>query len=233
MAISIYDMDRTITRAGTWGPWLRFWLLRHAPWRVLLLPGVAIVAVLYGRGRIGRGTLKAWAHRLLMGGRLRRLHVATAAKAYAAQVVQSGCFPAALSHIADDRAAGRRLVLATASNAYYAQAIGAALGFDAVISTPSAHDGEWLGWQLGGDNCYGEAKAAAVAAWLAAHGEPDESLRFHSDHHSDLPVFTLVAARGGEAVPVNPTPQLRAAAAEQGWPCLTWGEVKSSLFEHA
>ena len=38
MTINIYDMDRTITRGGTWTPWLLFWVRREAPWRVVLVP---------------------------------------------------------------------------------------------------------------------------------------------------------------------------------------------------
>lgn len=233
MTISIYDMDRTITRGGTWGQWLRFWLLRQAPWRVLLLPGLAVAGILFGQGAIDRGTLKAWAQRLLMGRRVSRARVASEASVFAAQILDSGCFPAALAQIALDRAAGHRLVLATASNAFYASAIGAALGFDVVIATPARLEGDRLDWRLGGDNCYGEAKAAAVKDWLEAHAAADERLRFYSDHHSDLPVFELVAARGGDAVPINPTPRLRSEAAARGWPCLDWGEVETSLFERA
>lgn len=233
MAISIYDMDRTITRGGTWGPWLRFWLRAHAPWRALLLPALAVPAFLYGQGAISRGQLKAWAHRIVMGKRVARVRVEAAAADYARMVVAEGCFEGALAQIAADRAAGRRLVLATASNAYYAEAIGAALGFDAVIATPPRWEGEWLDWRLGGENCYGEAKRVRVAAWLSAHATADEAVRFYSDHHSDAPVFALVADAGGEAVVANGTAALRAMADEKGWPQMVWGQPRSSWFERA
>lgn len=223
MAVSVYDMDRTITRGGTWGGWLRFWLRREAPWRMIMLPLVGVAALAYGLGLIERGMLKAWVHRLLMGGRVLRYRVARVAEDYARLVVAHGCFDGALAQIERDRSEGRRLVLATASNAYYAEAIGAALGFDAVVATPSRLDGDWLDWRLGGANNYGAEKASRLKGVLGADG------RFYSDHHSDLPVFEMA----GEAVAVNPTEPLRAVALRRGWRILDWGVVEKSLFERA
>lgn len=225
--MSVYDMDRTITRGGTWGGWLRFWLREQAPWRVVLLPLVGPAAAAYGLGLIGRGDLKAFVHLLLMGRRVARGRVAAAAAAYARKVVADGCFAAALAQIADDRAAGRRLVLATASNAYYADAIGAALGFDVVVATPSGFAGDWLDWRLGGANNYGVEKV------LRLRGVLEGPARFYSDHHSDLPVFEMVVAAGGEAFAINPTPKLRAVAANKGWGVIDWGVVEPSWFERA
>ncbi len=233
MAISIYDMDRTITRGGTWGPWLHFWVRRQARWRIMLLPFLGLAAAAYGLKLIDRGALKAAAHRVLMGRRVSRAAVEAAAADYARAVVATGCFEAALEQIAADRATGRRLVLATASNAYYAEAIGALLGFDAVLATPSRWTGGKLDWRLGGANCYGAAKRERVAAWLDAHGGQSEALRFHSDHHSDGPVFWLVVERGGEAVATNPTIELAALAQKNGWPQVNWGQPRESLFERA
>jgi phosphoserine phosphatase len=221
MAMSVYDMDRTITRGGTWGGWLRFWLRREAPWRVLLLPLTGLAGAAYGLGLVGRGDLKAFVHLLVMGRRVARARVEAAAAAYARAVVADGCFEAALAQIAADKASGRRLVLATASNAYYADAIGAALGFDAVVATPSRYVGDWLDWRLGGANNYGAEKARRLSAVIAGPA------RFYSDHHSDAPVFEMVEER----VAVNPTTALRALALKEGWTVLDWGVVEPSLFE--
>ncbi|GGI70877.1 hypothetical protein GCM10007973_04800 [Polymorphobacter multimanifer] len=233
MAISIYDMDRTITRGGTWGPWLRFWLRRHAPWRIVLLPLLGLAGAAYATRIIDRGALKATAHRLLMGRRLPRSLVMAAAADYADKVVANGCFEAALEQIAADRAAGCQLVLATASNAYYAEAIGTRLGFDAVIATPSRWIDNQLDWRLGDANCYGQEKRKRVAAWLDQNAKVGDPLRFHSDHQSDAPVFLLVSARGGKAFATNATAELTALAQKNGWPQVIWGQPRKSLFERA
>ena len=231
VSISIYDMDRTITRGGSWVPWLVFWVRREAPWRVVMLPLLGLAMAGYGLKLIDRGQLKALGHRLLMGRRVARARVEAAAAAYAAQVLADGVFPGALAAIAADRAAGAVMVLATASNAYYVEAIAQRLGFDVVIATPSRWDGDTLSWRLGGDNCYGIAKDARVAAWLAGVG--GGVFTFTSDHESDLPVFERALAGGGAVRVANPSPRLRAIAVARGWPVVDWGAVHKSLWERA
>lgn len=233
MTISIYDMDRTLTRRGTFVPWLAFWLRTEAPWRVMLLPLLAVPALAYGLGWIDRGALKAAVHRIVMGNSVPRARVAAAAAAFADQVVATELFPGALTALAADCAAGNRLVIATASNACYADAIGAKLGVEAVIATASTWAGDTLRARLGSANCYGAAKTQLILEWLAANGAAGAAWRFHSDHVSDLPSFEAALASGGAAVAVNPSPALRAEAIRRRWPILDWGVPEPSLLERA
>lgn len=231
--ISIYDMDRTVTRRGTWTPWLVFWARREAPWRLLLAPLLGLALAGYALKLIDRARLKEWGHRLLMGRFVARDRLVAAAEAYAARVIADDVFPGALTQIAADRAAGERLVLATASNEYYVRAIAARLGIDDVIATASRWHDDRLHHRLGGDNCYGEAKRLLVEGWLARHGLGGATLRFHSDHVSDLPLFELAVASGGEAVAANPSPALRQLAVARGWRIVDWGRPAPSFFERA
>lgn len=232
MTISIYDMDRTLTRKGTWTAWLRFWLRTEAPWRAMLLPALLVPVAAFETGLIDRGRLKTWAQRIVMG-RPRRARVDRAAAAFAAHVVAVDVFPAARAAIAADRAAGRRVVLATASNAYYAEAIGTALGITDVIATLLQWEAGRLAAKLAGPNCYGAGKAEMVAAWLDAEGLGKAEWRFQSDHISDLPVFEMALASGGAAIAVNPSAGLRAEALRRGWRVIDWGVPEPSLLEHA
>ena len=233
MIISIYDMDRTITRRGTWLPWLLFWLRTEAPWRVVLLPLLGLAGVGYGLRLIDRGRLKSLGQRLVMGASVPRARVAAAAAAFADQVIADDVFADAIVTFAAARATGQTLVLATASNRYYVDAIAARLGFDAVIATRSRWRGDTLLPGFDGVNCYGEAKRAMVDAWLADHGAAAAALRFYSDHLSDLPTFEMIEARGGIAVAVNPSPPLRAEAGRRGWDIVDWGTIEKSWFERA
>ena len=233
MTISIYDMDRTITRGGTWTPWLKFWARREAPWRLLLLPLLGVALAAYVLKLINRAGLKEWGHRLLMGRRIQRKRLVAAARAYAEQVVATGLFPGALVQLEADRAAGRRLVLATASNEYYVRAIADRLGIDDVIATASRWVDDRLHHRLGGDNCYGDSKRVLVEAWLAREGLAGEPLRFYSDHVSDVPVFELAIESGGEPVAANPSTKLRVLARARGWRIVDWGTPKRSWFERA
>ncbi len=233
MTISIFDMDRTITRGGTWVPWLVFWARREAPWRLLLAPLLGAALLGYAAGAISRARLKELGHRLLMGRNVARSRLAAAADAYAARVIAHNVFPGALEQIAADRAAGNRLVVATASNEFYVRAIADRLGIDDVIATPSRWEDDRLHHRLGGDNCYGAAKRALVAAWLRREGLEGQPLCFYSDHISDLPLFELAVASGGEAVATNASPALRQLARDRGWRIVDWGAQLRSLFERA
>lgn len=233
MTISIYDMDRTITRGGTWTPWLLFWARREAPWRLLLAPLLALALAAYALKMISRARLKEHGHRLLMGRHIARPRLLAAAEAYAEEVIATNVFPAALAQLAADRAEGRRSVLATASNEYYVRAIAGRLGIDDVIATASRWDEDRLHHRLGGDNCYGETKRVLVEAWLQREALNGEPVRFYSDHVSDQPVFELAEASGGEAIATNPSPALRTLAATRGWTIVDWGVPKNSIFERA
>lgn len=233
MPLSIYDMDRTITRRGTWTPWLLFWARREAPWRLLLLPLLGLALMAYALKIVERGRLKEWGHRLLMGGTVSRARLVAAADLFAVQILQNDVFPAALAQIAADRADGRRLVIATASNEYYVRAIAARLGVDDVVATASTWVEDRLHHRLGSDNCYGDAKRVLVHNWLVKAGLGREPVRFYSDHISDVPMFELAEASGGEAVAANPSAALRHLAQQRGWRIVDWGEPVKSLFERA
>lgn len=227
--LSIFDLDRTITRIGTWTPWLEMWVVRTGRWRFALLPLLALAALAFALGLITRGRLKEIAQRLAMGAGVARAAVDAAAAEYASDVLSANFFPGALAQIAADRAEGRRIVIATASNDFYARAIAARLGIDDVIATETVWDGDILRPRLAGANCYGAAKLARVESWLAAHGLGGAPIRFYSDHISDLPLFE----RATERVATTPSARLRALARARGWRIVDWGTPKASLFERA
>lgn len=217
--LSIFDMDRTITRSGTWSPWLLFWAAREAPWRLALLPLAALLGAAYLAKAVPRARLKELNQRLLMGDAVPRARVEAAARAFAQRLLARGVFPQAVVRIAAERAAGRRIVLATASCEFYVRAIADALGGADVIATRSLWDGDVLRARLDGPNCYGQAKRDMVEAWLAREGLGLAPIRFFSDHVSDVPMFE----RADEQVVTTPSPKLRAVAQSRGWPIVDWG----------
>ncbi len=216
--LSIFDMDRTITRTGTYTPWLLFWARREAPWRLALLPVSALFGGAYLARLVTRGRLKELNHRLLMGGAANRATVERRAAEFAARTVERNVFAGALARLAAERADGRRIVLATASYDFYARAIAASLGIADVIATGSVWDGDRLRPRLAGENCYGAAKRRMVEAWLAAEGLTGAPMRFFSDHVSDTPCFELA----DEQVATTPSPKLRALARARGWTIVDW-----------
>ena len=220
--IAIYDLDRTITRAPTWTPFLLHAVLRHTPWRLTLLPVVLGAAGLKGLGLIHRDRLKQVMHRAALG----TLSPARAELLAAAWLVHFG--PAqirrkARAQIAADRAAGYRIVVATAAYRFYAEAIARDVGADAVIATATARDARGhLLPRIEGGNCYGPAKRAMIESWLAAEGidRAAAHVRVYSDHVSDVPSFDWA----DEAIAVNPHAALRRVATARGWPVVDWND---------
>jgi len=220
--IAIYDLDRTITRAPTWTPFLLHAVLRHAPWRLALLPVVLGAAGLKGLGLIHRDRLKQVMHRAALG----TLSPARAERLGAAWLVRFG--PAqirrkARAQSAADRAAGYRIVVATAAYRFYAEAIARDVGADAVIATATALDARGhLLPRIEGGNCYGPAKRAMIESWLAAEGidRAAAHVRVYSDHVSDVPSFDWA----DEAIAVNPHAALRRVATARGWPVVDWND---------
>jgi HAD superfamily hydrolase (TIGR01490 family) len=219
--LAIYDMDRTVTRIGTYTPFLLHCALRRAPWRLLLLPLVALSMIAYGLGLIDRARLKEINHNLLLGSRIHPRHLTPMVESFAEKQVRSNIRPGARKAIARDKSQGRRLVLATASYRLYADAIAERLGFDDVIGTGSVIGlDERVHAKISGENAYGPAKLRMIAEWVKKSGlEGHGHVRFYSDHVSDRPAFEW----SNEPVAVNPDRKLRRLASERGWAIEDWG----------
>jgi HAD superfamily hydrolase (TIGR01490 family) len=216
--LAIYDMDKTITHAPTWTPFLIHSARSGAPWRLALVPVAAFAAMGYVARLMSRGRLM---QRMMLGKSMSPEQERRAATAFADRVTKDGVFAAALRQIEADRAAGYRLVMATASYRFYVEAIAERLGFDAVIGTESLRDanGHLLAG-IDGENCYGPAKLAMIEAWMAREGIAcaDAHVRFYSDHVSDAPTF----AWADEPFAVNAHGPLRLLAKAKGWPMPDW-----------
>jgi HAD superfamily hydrolase (TIGR01490 family) len=219
--IAIYDMDRTITRTGTYTPFLIHAALARAPWRLLLLPFALLAMLGYALKLYTRARLKEINQHLLLGYEIGRADLESVTASFAERVMRLNILPGALRQIEEDRAAGRRLVLATASYRLYVEAIAARLRFDDVIATNSI-----LGLdarvtaKIDGENCYGPAKLRMIEAWFNAAGidRSKAHIRFYSDHASDAPVMDWA----DEAFATTPSPRMRALAAKRGWPVVDW-----------
>ncbi|WP_257543552.1 HAD family phosphatase [Sphingopyxis sp. DBS4] len=224
--VAMYDMDRTITRSGTYSGFLMHVARRRQPWRLLLLPLVGLVGAGYALRLIDRSRLKAINLRLLVGKRFRRSEIAPLAESYADKVIARGLHAAALDQIAADRAAGYRLLLATASFHLYVDAIARRLGIDDVLATrlDEADGGDHVHARLAGDNCYGEAKFARISDWLAANDITRDQayIRAYSDHVSDHPMLHFA----NEAVATTPSRKLKKLAPTMGWQVVDWRKKK-------
>jgi HAD superfamily phosphoserine phosphatase-like hydrolase len=218
--LAIYDMDKTVTRRPTYGAFLWHAMWRLAPWRAVLAPLSLLATLAYAVRLIDRARLKEWNYRLLIGpaspARLERV-----VESFAEYQVANNVMAGARARIAEDKAAGRRLVLATASYRLYAAAIARRLGFDDVIATDTRIDakGRTVA-RIDGVNCYGLGKLDMIEAWLQREGLEREAvhIRFYSDHVSDAPVHHW----SDEAFATNAHARLIRVARDEGWEVLDW-----------
>lgn len=218
--VSVFDLDKTLTRNPTYTPLLIHFALGLAPWRLLTAPAVATVMIGHVLKLVSRRRTKELQHRMLVGGSVARADVTRLAQSFATKLDGNGLLAAGRARIAEERAAGRRIVLATAANRYYAEALGALLGVDDIIATGSTWEGDRLRPEIAGENCYGPAKRAMVEDYFETLGlrRADLHIRFFSDHASDRPMFEWA----DEQFAVNPSRKLRALARQKGWPVLEW-----------
>jgi HAD superfamily hydrolase (TIGR01490 family) len=220
--LAIYDMDRTVTRTGTYTPFLLHAARAIAPWRLAFAIAVPFTMAAYALKLIDRRRLKELNQRLLIGGRVPRARLAPAVESFADLMVQTNIHPGALRQIEEDRKAGRRLVLATASYRFYVEPIAARLKFDDVIATGSIMGlDDIIHARIDGDNNYGPAKLRLIEAWMKKEkiARDDVKVRFYSDHVSDWPALEWA----DEPFAVNPSRGLKHMAAKRGWRIVDWG----------
>jgi phosphatidylglycerophosphatase C len=169
--LALYDLDRTVTFAPTFTPFLVHMAAGGNPLRLLGVPLWVLAMLGYKAKLYGRKPLKQFGLALLVGKVVRSAALQPRIDAFVARQLERNIQPGALAQIAADRAAGTRLVLVTAAPEIYAEAMAQALGFDACIATLHRRDGAGnLLSTIDGENNYGSIKVARVEAWLAADG---------------------------------------------------------------
>ncbi|ATE63237.1 HAD family hydrolase [Rhizorhabdus dicambivorans] len=219
--LAIYDMDRTITRTGTFTPFMIHAAMRLAPWRLVFVPFAALVMLAYVCKLIERKRVKELNQAMLIGRRIHADRLTPIAASFAEKMVRHNVYQGALESLAENRAAGRRLVLATASSRIWVEPIAARLGMDDIVATGAIRGiDDYVSHKVDGENCYGPAKLRMIEAWmgLAKLDRAQCRIRFYSDHVSDVPVLEWA----DEAIAANPHAGLRQVAKARGWTIVDW-----------
>ena len=214
--IAFFDLDRTITRAGTYSPFLLH-CARSTPARYMRVPLALAAMGAYASGKTTRAALKARMLDLFIAG-APRSQVSAWAESFVTRWMDIQVRPGAREAIEKHRAAGDQVVMATASFDFYAEIFGERLGLDHTIATASVwDDSDRLCAAVGGENCYGPAKIAAVEEYLAQFSARPAFV-FYSDHHSDFDLLKLA----DEGIAVNPNRKLHQLAGQHGLPVVDW-----------
>ena len=212
---AIFDMDRTLTRSGTWSRYM-FTVNRSRPLFYLRLPLLALHAVAYKLGLRSRQSVKEHGLKTLTWARREALE--QAAGRFAETEIREGLRHQTRAVLNKHRAAGDTLVMATAAVDLVARPIAEKLGIPIVICTELEWSGDdRLTGHLAGPNCYGQAKLDCITA----ANDPRNfrtPITGYSDHVSDLP-FLKWADQG---VAVNPSRGLARIADKAGMRIEDW-----------
>ena len=218
--IAVFDLDGTITTRDTTAAYLLGYLRQH-PRRLANGLPVAIGALGLAGGFADRAELKRAAIGAVLGG-VRDDEIAAWTDRFVAWCLRALVRPMARRQIAAHADAGHHLILATASLDLHVRPIARALGFSNVICTKVGWTREGrISGDLDGDNMRGDKKLAAVQRAVAAVESAPRSavVVAYSDHHADLPLLRWA----DQAVAVNPTRRLAAAAGIEGIAIEDWG----------
>lgn len=140
-----------------------------------------------------------------------------------------------LPHICEDalnvvrsyKEQGVETAIVTATHRFPVEPIAEIFGVDRLIASQGEVDvnGEFTGGWL--YHTFKEGKVVAVKELLKEKGLTEEDLSevaFYSDSINDLPLLSLVSEHKGEAVAVNPDPQLLEIAKQKGWKIMQLAE---------
>lgn len=188
---AVFDLDRTITKQGTFTTFLLSTRRTFAP-RAGLMLCILVHMARYKLGLIDRLDLKNCMLEAAFRG-MDREAVERVAEDFVVRTVKTGIRTGFPQVLARHRDAGDKLVLATASVDLYAALFADHFRFDILVCTTTAFAGH--GTQLPrilGRNCYGAEKKERVARALLsddAVSREDVFVTAYSDHLSDLPLL--------------------------------------------
>jgi phosphatidylglycerophosphatase C len=187
--VAAFDVDGTLTRRDSVGPFLR----RLAGRRLLLALVRSPAALATGLVRRDHDQLKAIVCVAVAG--IDEQRARTEGEAFAREIQARRLRDDTVARLRRHQELGHRTVLVSASLKHYLAPLGALLGVDAVLCTALevGDDGALTG-RLSGPNCRGPEKVARLRAWLAetelvapelwAYGDSsgDDALLAMADH---------------------------------------------------
>lgn len=186
-AFALFDFDGTLTRGDSLIPFLRF---------VCGGPGLAVatVASLPHLAGYAMKLVPNWIakERLLtasLAGRSRS-DLEAAGRRFADEVIPAMLRPDMMDRMRAHRESGMACVLVSASLDLYLGPWASAVGFDHLICSSLAYEGDIATGRLAGTNCYGPEKVRRLEEWLAGHGTRGQCVAY-GDSPGDMPMLDL------------------------------------------
>jgi phosphatidylglycerophosphatase C len=213
--LALFDLDGTLTRRDTFGPFVLGLLLRR-PARWLRVPLLLVPLLGYLAGRLDRGGLKGAILHLLFAG-LPRAVIEPWANTFAARTARRAMHAEGVAALKAHVAAGDHVVVLSASPDLYVPVLARELGAHEVHCTAIRWNGDRLDGRLAGPNRRDTEKDRVLDALRAAH--PGLPVIAYGNSGADL----IHMRRCERAVYVNARPALAARLQAQGIRCVRWG----------
>ncbi|HTY72229.1 MAG TPA: HAD-IB family hydrolase [Actinomycetes bacterium] len=214
---AFFDLDKTIiARSSTLAfsrPFGRAGLLNR---RAVLRSAYAqLVYVMNGADHDQLERMRAYLSEMVAGWEVEQVRGIVAETLH--DMIDPMVFAEASDLIEQHRQAGHAVVIVSSSGSEVVEPIGEMLGADQVIATQMViEDGRYTGEVS--FYAYGPMKAEAMRALAQEKGYDLAASYAYSDSFTDLPMLEAV----GHPYAVNPDRALRKAAAERGWPVLSF-----------
>ncbi len=212
--LAVFDLDGTITRSDSLGPYV-LGFIKGRPSRMLGLLRVLPMVARYALALANEGELKSAFIKSTLGGATRaEIDLRTAA--FVPQLLAHGLFKAALDQIAEHRSQGAYLVLMSASTDLYVPAI--AVSWASTKPSAPASAGTANGSPALSRHRIGAAKRKLVAFASCANSTPGQATAAYGNAASDIPHLRLA----DHGVLVNGSSGARSVAARDGIRCVDW-----------
>jgi phosphatidylglycerophosphatase C len=212
--LALFDLDGTLTRRDTFGPFV-LGLLWRRPGRWPRVPLLLVPLLGYLFRRLDRGGLKGAVLHLLFAG-LPRTVIEAWARCFAARTMRRAMHAEGVAVLKAHLAAGDHVVVLSASPDLYVPLLARELGAHEVHCTAIRWQGERLDGRLAGPNRRDAEKVRVLEALRAAH--PGLPVIAYGNSGADL----VHMRRCEEAVYVNAGPALAARLAAEGLRCVRW-----------
>lgn len=223
MTIAVFDLDYTLTQRGTWGRFV--WRsVRTRPWfwGPLLFETIRD-QIEYKAGRRPRGAVKRSMMRWSLMRRSRQ-ELEVMADAFAINEIRVGLRPGGVAALAYHRDRGDHILIASAAVDLIVGPIAERLKVDGLVCTQMAWDGDRLEDRFASDNCYGEAKRAAVTSYLNAHKLSGPTV-FYTDSRADFSLLPIM----DKTIVVDPKAKTLAEAQSLNLPIQYWSDSKEGF----
>ena len=213
-AVTIFDLDHTLTRRDTFLQYLAGFILRN-PARILRCIGLPFAVAEFYLGLIDNRQMKESFLSAVLGG-IHRQEIEAWTKQYVPQLVSYGLNEKAMDVLRQHRQAGDLLVLMTASPDCYVLELGKILGFEEIICTATEFVAGRMSGRLVGANVRGMEKLRRFEDLRSRF--QSHFITAYADDSSDVPLL-LAADRG---ILVNGSSRARVVASEHGLSFCSW-----------